>query len=75
MNKFVGFVSTTFRTLKSLYGSPKIENERASWIINVDDKEFVVYDFLPLESSNHIHKWRVDSEHNELNLLEAILQE
>ncbi len=71
---FRGYISTSFTQLKQLYGSPKIENERVSWLITIDDKEYQIYDFLPIESSNNQHMWRVDSEFKDLSPLESTFQ-
>ena len=67
---FRGYVNTTFGKLKEHYGKPKINNGKAEWIITIKEKEYAIYDYLPLESSRLIHRWRVDSEFKDLSDLE-----
>lgn len=70
---FRGYVNTSYSQLKRLYGNPVIENGKASWNVTVKDKLFIIYDYIPLESSNLYHKWRVDSEYKDLSDLEELL--
>ena len=58
---FRGYVNTTFGKLKEHYGKPTLINGKAEWNITIKEKEYTIYDYLPLESSNRNHKWRVDS--------------
>lgn len=69
---FRGFVETTFSNLKKTYGMPIIENDRATWTITLNERDYEVYDLLPLESSSHPHKWRVDAVCKDLSDLEEL---
>ena len=41
---FRGFVETTFSNLKKTYGMPIIENDRATWTITLNERDYEVYD-------------------------------
>lgn len=70
---FRGFIQTSYSKLVRLFGRPLIENGKLSWIITVNDKEYLVYDFIPFESSQFCHKWRIDSEYKDLSNLEEYI--
>lgn len=70
---FRGYVNTSFALLKKHNGKPTIEESKLKWIILVNEKEYEIYDYLPLEFSNLIHKWRVNSEYKDLNDLEEYI--
>lgn len=70
-----GFIDTSYSKMVRIFGKPVIENGKLSWIINVNDKEYTVYDYLPFESTQFMHKWRVETneEIDEFTELETYL--
>ncbi len=70
------FINTSYSKMVRLYGKPLIENGKLSWNITVNNKDYIVYDYLPFESTQFMHKWRVelDTEENvDFNELEMYL--
>ncbi len=60
-----GFINTSYSKMVRLFGKPLIENGKLAWKITVNEKEYVIYDFIPFESSQLCHNWRIESSDNE----------
>lgn len=57
-----GIIHTSYSKMVRLFGKPLIQNGKLSWNIHFLDKDYVVYDYLPFESTQFRHKWKVELE-------------
>lgn len=66
----MGYIKTSYSKLKRMFGNATIHNGKISWTITIKDKEYIIYDYMPFESSQFLHQWKVDSKYTDLSELE-----